>query len=192
MSANDTNLDPHGDVRTLPHPWGADVQRREPPGEAFPPYVSDPIESPDSTLARWAREHSGLVAETRNYLGMLAQRDAPQNEQVWQNAGTLVNAGALDLELVQMPLNLFSRVHRVVVTGTPADVVTLTLYRDGAGAIGSALASWNLGALNADGVAMVEPRDLNVPRGSRVIARLRAGVSVNPIYVALYTRSYPA
>lgn len=191
--SNDQELDTVGSVTDLGRHGGAIVQRREPPGESFPPY--NPLvgaDDPDSAFARFCREQSGLASDMRSYLGILAQRSAPQNEQIYQNGGLLVNAGALDLDLGQIPLNLTARVHRIVVEGTLADVPTLTLYNDGAGALGSALGTWNLGALNADGVAMVEPRDLNFPKGRRVVARLRAGVSVNPIYVKVFTRSYPA
>lgn len=191
MSSNDLQLDAAGLVREL-GAYGADVQRREPPGEAFAPY--NPLlgeDNPNAALARLLHEQSGLAAECRSYLGMLAQRDAPQNEQLYQNAGILVNGAPLDLDLGQIPLNLVARVHRIVLTGTAADAPTITLYRDGAGAIGSALATYAV-TLNADGVGMVEPRDLNIPRGTRLIARLRAGVSVNPIYVVVMTRTYPA
>lgn len=192
MSVPTEQAEPFDHVTDLGR-YNAEHDPRTPPGESFPPYmpkVGD--EPPDAAAARLAHELSGLASTMRSYLGMMAQREAPQNEQVYQNGGTLLNGLPLDLDLGQVPLNLFARAHRLVVTGVAADVVTVTLYMDGAGAVGNAVATWNLPALNADGVVMVEPDRLNLPKGRRIIARVRAGTSVNPIYVALFTRSYPA
>lgn len=192
MSSNDSTLDAAGSVADLGR-YGAEQSRREPPGEAFPPYmplVGD--EAPNAAWARFAHEQSGLASDLRSYLAMLAQREAPQNEQVYQQGGILLNGAPVDLDLGQVPQNLFARAHRIVITGTPGDVPTVVLYLDGAGAVGNAVAIWTFPALGADGVGMFEPRPLHLPKGRRLIARVRAGTSVSPIYVALFTRSYPA
>jgi hypothetical protein len=181
-------LPPYGVIEPL-DAFGAMIGRREPPGEAFPPV--NPVLGAVNPQ-RPPRPSELLMTATR-YLAMLAQRSAPGNEQTMQGFATLA-AGPNDIDLQQVTPGLTFRVHRVIVVGTAADTPTVSLLLDQQGAavtnIAGAIAAWRFAALDADGAGMQEPRELHVPDGHRLIARVRG--AVGPFWIGVYGRAYHA
>jgi hypothetical protein len=135
----------------------------------------------------------------RSYLGRLAAQMGVANEQVFEGGGTAA-ASLVDIDLGVIRQALATRLHRVVVFGSPNDDFTISLYTEsvqGVNALwntrfGPAGAPARYPVLDLDGIATAELANLNVPAGKRLIARCRPATATSPVYVRVFTRSYPA